>query len=761
MNRGLRIVARITGWVFAVAGVGVAGVVAAALFVDPNDYKDRLIDAVQDATGRTLTLGGELRLTRSLWPTLTASDISLSNLPGGSRPQMVHVERLEGQLSLLSLLRREIDITTLTLIGPNILFEQANGAPNWVFTSATPSPAPATPTEPGERFQLRVREAHVRDGMVTWKLPARTKVVGIRVLEFARKTADGPIEMSSTLVYSDNKPFALDVTAQPTGSVMDPWQTQLRFSAFDTVATARGTLAVAGAYDLQVEGTAGSLDKLNALLPEMKLPAVKQAVLSARIGNGTRPGDLPVLGATTLKFASVDLRDRLPGLVLGATSLTLPKAGGTASVGSAGQYNGTGFRLTGGLGVPAHPDGKVSIPIDLTAATAKKSGGSVALKGAVALDALQFAGLEASTVMTADALADLRPMLGAGLPMLTKVQFEGQVSVPPGTGPVRLRKVDLTTEQGDVTGDGTVELDATPVITGHWGSQRLDLDAMLSAFGVDLSGSGPGATTGPMIPNARLPWAALRGPTVDVTLAVDAMEFQGETWRDVQATVLLKRGRLQASPVSVAMPAARMQASVTLDATGSASVAVTAPAVPWALVARYAGVPGPVAGTVAVSAQLRAQGQTMREMAATLTGPFSMTARDGQLSNRALVGMTAPALEALGIKVPAAGETRLACFGLIGTFAAGVGTLKTIALETSYLSLEGAGQVDLGRETVALKLQPMAQVVGSPVSVPVVVQGPFRNVSGALAADGLDKLGFLIDGLFGGDRSTACAAVPR
>ncbi len=766
MNRGLSIVARVAGWIFAVVGVVAVGVTAAVLLVDPNDYKDRLIDAVQDATGRTLTLGGDLRLTRSLWPTLTASDISLSNLPGGSRPQMVHVERIEGQLSLLSLLRREIDVMTLTLIGPNILFEQANGAPNWVFTGAAPSPAtpaPSTPApaEPGDRFQLRVRAAHVRNGMVTWKLPARTKVVGIRLLDFARPTADGPIQFSSTLVYADNKPFDLDVTAQPTGGVMDPWQTQLKFAAFDAAATAQGTLAVAGAYDLLVEGTAGSLEKLNALLPEMKLPAVKQAVLSARIGNGAQPGDLPVLGATTLRFASADLRDRVPGLTLGATSVVLPKAGGTASVDSSGQYAGTGFRLTGGVGVPTHPDGKVSVPIDLTMATAKKGDGSLALKGTVALEALQFAGLDAGAVMTAEALAGLRPALGAGLPALTGVRFEGQVSVPAAGGAVRLRKVELTTEQGDLAGDGTVELDATPVITGHWTSDRMDMDAMLSAFGIDLSGSGPSAATGPMIPNTRLPWATLRGPSVDVTTAIAAMDFQGEVWRDVQAAVSLKKGRMQASPVSVAMPGTRMQASLTLDAAGAASVALTAPAIPWALVARYAGVPGPVSGTLAVEAQLRAQGQTMHDLAATLTGPFSMTARDGRLSNRALVGLTGPALEALSITVPAAGETRLACFGLIGSFTAGIGTFKTIALETSYLSLDGAGQVDLGRELVALKLQPMAQVVGSRVSVPVVVQGPFRNVSGALAADGLDKLGFLIDGLFGGDRSTACAAVPR
>jgi hypothetical protein len=148
----------------------------------------------------------------------------------------------------------------------------------------------------------------------------------------------------------------------------------------------------------------------------------------------------------------------------------------------------------------------------------------------------------------------------------------------------------------------------------------------------------------------------------------------------------------------------------------------------------------------------------MRELASTLDGPVSIAAVDGQLTNKALIDMTAAALDGLGITVPPQGETKLTCLGLAGSFAGGVGTFKTIALETTYLSVAGAGQVDLGRETVAFKLQPMAQVAGSAVSVPVVVQGPFRNVSGTLDADGLDKLGFLIDGIFGGDTSTACAA---
>ncbi len=760
----VRRIAAVLNALCALVALAVVGITAGLARLDPNDYKARLVGAVQDATGRTLTIGGELVLTKSLWPTLEATDISLSNLPGGTRPAMAHAERIEGQLSLLALLRHEIDVTRLTLTGPNILFEQVGGRPNWVFTSTQPAPAPASAATPGTPFALRIRAAHVRDGMVTWKLPARTKVVGIRALDFKRARENGPVEAQSTLVYSDNQPFALVVAADPTGGVMDPWRTRLHFTAFDTDAAATGTMDVAGHYDLRVEAEAGALEKLNALLPEMALPALRQVKLSAQIGNGKRPGDIPVIGPATLQFASADLRTLTPGLVLGATRASLPAAGGQAAVDSAGQYAGSAFHLAGSVGVPAQPDGKASVPFALKVETSPKAAdGVLTLKGALALDTLRFAGLDASATLQTAALAGLRPVLGAGLPALTGVRFSGQVSVPAGAGTLRLRGVTLDTEQGDIAGDGSIDVAAAPVVTGTWRSGVLDLDAMLAAIGVDLSSPGASrATTGPMIPNAALPWAALRGPVVDLVADIGEMRFQGEVWHHVGATLKLKGGMLQAGPIGVAMPAGpRLMAALTVDARAAAApvfVSLSAPAVPLALLGRYAGLPGPIVGTAAISTQLRARGQTMRELASTLEGPLSITAVDGRLSNRALIGLTSAALDGLGITVPPQGETTLTCFALAGSFAAGVGTFKTIALETTYLSLSGAGQVDLGRETVALKLQPMAQVAGSPVAVPVVVQGPFRNVSGKLDAGGLQQLGFLIDGIFGGDTSTACAA---
>ena len=295
----------------AVVVLPIATLGAAVILLRPDDYKQTLVDAVQDATGRTLSLNGPVRLTRSLWPTIEVSGVTLANLPGGTRPDMARAERIEVQLSLPALFQRRIEVARLTLIGPNILFEQVGGKPNWIFDP--PGHASGTPiAAPGAPFQLRIRTAHVQNGIVTWRLPARTKVVGIRSLDVQQPMDEGALDLDAALVYSDNQPFRLKASAIPTAGVAGPWNTRLDFAAFDTAATATGTMDVAGHYDLQVEAKAGDLSKLNALLPDMRLPTLRQATLSAHITNGPTLGALPVVGATQLRFADADFGDRAP-----------------------------------------------------------------------------------------------------------------------------------------------------------------------------------------------------------------------------------------------------------------------------------------------------------------------------------------------------------------------------------------------------------------------------------------------------------------
>jgi AsmA protein len=383
------------------------------------------------------------------------------------------------------------------------------------------------------------------------------------------------------------------------------------------------------------------------------------------------------------------------------------------------------------------------------------------------LTALRFGGLDITAVLRTPALAALRPLLTPNLPALTDVRFDGRVVVPADAGSVAFKNAKLLTREGDVTGDWTLGRHAELTMDGRLVSPRLDMDLMLAAFGVELPAApAVGDRTGPVISTAPLPWVLLRGPEVKLSTRIEAMTFQGQVWNKVDFVLDLNAGRLLISPLTLSLPDGQLRMSMEVDAsrdTVPVSLELHAPGIPLGLVARYAGLPGPMNGTVRVDARLRATGQSPHELAASLDGTVAAVLVGGSMTNAAFIMLTSASLEALGISVPTEGETALHCLGVVGTFTNGVGLLR-VALGTTYLQMDGSGRVDFARETVAFKLHPLAQISGSAIAVPVVVEGPFRAVKGRLDADGIDKLGLFIDSLFGSDRSTVCidaGFVPR
>ena len=119
--------------------------------IDYNQYKGLIASEVERATGRKLTIDGKVALALSLTPTLTVKDLSLANLPGGSRPEMITLKRLEVQLQLLPLLSRQVKIDLVVLRGADILLEtDKTGHGNWVFSHAeTGSAGPAAASGEG------------------------------------------------------------------------------------------------------------------------------------------------------------------------------------------------------------------------------------------------------------------------------------------------------------------------------------------------------------------------------------------------------------------------------------------------------------------------------------------------------------------------------------------------------------------------------------------------------------------------------------
>ena len=133
--------------------VGIAAVAIARF--DPNTYKPDIVAAVKRATGRDLALNGKISLKPSLWPTIQVGDVTFSNPPGFSRPQMASLQGMELQLGLLPLLSGQFAIERLVLIHPDILLEtDAAGHSNWQMT---PEVSPARPRRHPVPGQIRRR----------------------------------------------------------------------------------------------------------------------------------------------------------------------------------------------------------------------------------------------------------------------------------------------------------------------------------------------------------------------------------------------------------------------------------------------------------------------------------------------------------------------------------------------------------------------------------------------------------------------------
>ena len=68
---------------------------------DPNRFAPAIIAAVDQATGRRLTLGGPITVKLSLTPVIGASDnLSLSNPPGFADPDLATLRGVEAKIDL-------------------------------------------------------------------------------------------------------------------------------------------------------------------------------------------------------------------------------------------------------------------------------------------------------------------------------------------------------------------------------------------------------------------------------------------------------------------------------------------------------------------------------------------------------------------------------------------------------------------------------------------------------------------------------------
>lgn len=162
MNRFLKIL-------LIVVGVLVALVAAAAVIlpmvIDPNDYKDQITQAVEDATGRQMEIPGDIELSVFPWLGVELGEVRLANAEGFGDEPFAAIGGAGVRVKLLPLFAKRIEIGTVSLTDMRLrLARKADGTTNWddmvaklsaqEESAAEPEPAPEQPAGEAGGFTM-------------------------------------------------------------------------------------------------------------------------------------------------------------------------------------------------------------------------------------------------------------------------------------------------------------------------------------------------------------------------------------------------------------------------------------------------------------------------------------------------------------------------------------------------------------------------------------------------------------------------------
>ena len=170
-----------------VMAVIVAGLVAAPFFIDVNDYKDTIAQKVEDATGRSLTIGG-IKASLFPWVGVELENVHMANPAGFGKQDFASVEHLDIKLAVLPLLDGRYEIKEFKLVRPQLyLARNEQGIGNWEDLTGPSAPGKAAAAGNKERGGATSRERAgtpvlaglaadhllIKDGRLVWHDPSR------------------------------------------------------------------------------------------------------------------------------------------------------------------------------------------------------------------------------------------------------------------------------------------------------------------------------------------------------------------------------------------------------------------------------------------------------------------------------------------------------------------------------------------------------------------------------------------------------------
>ena len=682
-------------WILGTFVVVILGLIVAAYVIistyDFNKLKPTVTKAVQDATGRKLTLGGNIELKLGLTPSLVVEDVTFQNASWGSRPDMARVKRFEVQVALLPLVTGDIRIRRLTAIEPDILIEtDASGRSNLEFA---PSEKPVEKPAQGGKTTIPIlffREVHVERGRLTYiDGPAsRTYKIALQDLMAESDEALERIHLKLQGVYQA-EPFEMEGTTGFMSAMADPdkaWPVKLSLKAGGALFTVEGTIRdVFNGKGLDLVMTAEG-------------PSIPSLAEMANIRG------LPDLGPFKARYKVAD------------------------------------------------PEGVVTFP-ELSVQVGTVDLVKLDLKGSVK-EPLAQKGIDVQFEVQGKDLANLEKLTKKALPVRGPFTVSGH-AMDTAPRRFKIEELSASLEKVTLNGSAEIGLDGKrPRVDATLSSEKLDLRPLLSKEKEATGPSRKTAPKRPkkdkVFPDDPLPLEALNLLDGHVQFTAKQMLLPRLALEDMHLGLVLEKGNMTVEPLSARVGGGRVNGRAGLLAGAkvpAVSVMLKADKVDLGRMLKELNEEDILQGKVDLDLDLKGKGRSVAAIMGVLSGKTVLVMGKGKIHNAYIETVGADFSSGISRLLNPSKEARdyteINCLVSRFDIKNGMATASAMVMDTPNMSVAGEGVVNLKTEELDIALMPSPKKGVGGVSISLAELTKTLKLGGTLAhpALGIDAAG--------------------
>ncbi|MBE0438878.1 MAG: AsmA family protein [Gammaproteobacteria bacterium] len=753
----------------------IAGLIAIPFVVDPNDYKQQISDQVEKATGRQLTLQGDIGLSVFPWIALKLGPLSLSNAKGFTADHFAKVEAAEIRIKLMPLLQKQLEMDTIILDGLVLNLEKNKaGTSNWDDLTGSDKQTDSKPTDDAAKTDdnaapalaaISIAGIKLTNANILWSDASTGQTVRIEKFNLntdplspGKPTA---VDMDFSLIST--KPQATVHVALDSKVMVDLDKQHYALSDLTLKTQAEGKALPFTTADIELSGD------INADMIK-QLVAINDLVLAAKVNKDQQAIDAKLTTNLTTHLSNQQTQLKSVNLSATVTDPNLPT--GKVNVKLTADIAADMHKQTLSLSALALEVYDVIINADLSAN--KILSDRPAFSGKLNVKPFNLRQLANKLAIELPVMADDST--------LELVQLDTDF-IGSSTS-FDAKQLKLTLDQTNLTGQFAVTDFAKSALKFALVLDEIDADRYLPPVTDKTTAAPPAASAAAGA--SQLPLETLRQINAQGTFDIGKLKISGTHSEKIHLQINAANGLIKLSPISANLYQGKYQGNVKLDATGKSlklSIDENLKNVQAGPLLKDLKGDDTISGLANAQVKLSGNGATIEQIKQTLTGNGQFSFTDGALKGINIGESIRKAKAALKGETVAESEAPLKTdfSALSGSFSATNGIIdnQDLLAMSPLLRINGAGKVDLPKEGIDYGLK--VSIVGTSkgqdgksldelkgLTIPVKITGTFsepkpsvdlasllkdkatQEVKAKVADKLKDKVGGELGGLLGG-----------